>query len=75
MSGHLVSYKVLLTHCRHWMRSNLQQATVTSRRLAAKLKPFGWKLGRDSSARGLIAPSHAEAVAIFEKRLGCKIFG
>jgi hypothetical protein len=74
-SGHLVSYGVLLGHCRSWMRSNRQQAPVTPRGLATKLKPFGWKLGRDSSARGLIAPSHAEAVAIFEKRLGCKIFG
>jgi uncharacterized protein DUF5906 len=75
MSGHLVSYKVLLSHCRHWMRSNRQQAAITPRGLATKLKPFGWKPGRDSSARGLIAPSHAEAVAIFEKRLGCKIYG
>ena len=75
MSGHPVSYKVLLSHCRFWMRSNRQQAAITPRGLATKLKPFGWKRGRDSSARGLVAPSHAEAVAIFEKRLGCKIFG
>jgi hypothetical protein len=75
ISGQRISYKVLLNHCRQWMRQNRQQAAITPRGLAKKLKPFGWKLGRASDARGLEAPSYAEAIAIFEKRLGCKIFG
>jgi hypothetical protein len=55
-------------------RFQYETPRVTPRGLATKLKPFGWKPGRDSSERGLVAPSHVEAIAIFEKRLGCKIF-
>jgi len=73
-SGHFLSYKALLSDCREWMRRNRQQASVTPKAMAAKLTPFGWRRGRISEAKGLIAPSHPEAIAVFEKRLGCSVF-
>jgi hypothetical protein len=73
-SGHFVAYDVLLRDCRDWMRRNRQQAAITPRALAKKLEPFGWKRGRTSGAKGLLAPSRADAIAAFERRLGCKIF-
>ena len=74
LSGQFLSYKVLLSDCREWMRRNRQQASITPTGLAKKLRPFGWRRGRTSKTKGLVAPSHVEAIAAFEKRLGCSIF-
>lgn len=73
-SGHQLSYRLLLTDCREWMHRNRQAATISARGLAKKLKPLGWKAWRTMSDRGLVAPSRTEAVAIYEKHSGGKLF-